>query len=105
MTDNILVLNAGSSSIKFSLYPVTKGAIGETPLCEGAVDGIGHAARFHAAAAQGNVLIDTNLGEARTHESALAALLQWLEQMFTANHLSAAGHRVVHGETASQLPH
>ncbi len=97
MTGNILVLNAGSSSIKFSLYPVTKGVIGETPLCEGAVDGIGHAARFHAAAAQGNVLIDTNLGEARTHESALAALLQWLEQMFTANHLRAVGHRVVHG--------
>jgi acetate kinase len=52
MTGNFLVLNAGSSSIKFSLYAVTQDAIDEKPLCEGAVDGIGHAARFHAAAAQ-----------------------------------------------------
>ena len=52
MTGNILVLNAGSSSIKFSLYAVTKDAADETPLCEGAVDGIGHDARFHAVGGQ-----------------------------------------------------
>jgi acetate kinase len=52
MTGNILVFNAGSSSIKLSLYAVTQNAIGAKPHCEGAVDGIGHAARFHAAAAQ-----------------------------------------------------
>ena len=52
MTGNILVLNAGSSSIKLSLYAVTQNAIGAKPHCEGAVDGIGHAARFHAAAAK-----------------------------------------------------
>jgi acetate kinase len=104
MTGNILVLNAGSSSLKFSLYPVTKGAIGETPLCEGAVDGIGHAARFHAAAAQKDVLIDANLGEASTHETALAALLRWLEQRFAANQLRAVGHRVVHGGNRFTAP-
>lgn len=67
MTGNILVLNAGSSSIKFSLYPVTQGAVGEAPLCEGAVDGIGHAAHFHAAGSQKDVLVDTSLKDARTH--------------------------------------
>jgi acetate kinase len=76
MTGNILVINAGSSSIKFSLYAVTKHAIDEKLLCEGSVDGIGHVARFHAAAGQGDVLIDSNLSEAKTHESALSALLQ-----------------------------
>jgi acetate kinase len=97
VTGNILVLNAGSSSIKFSLYAATKDGIGETPLCEGAVDGIGHHARFQARGLQGDILIDKDLGEARTHEAALSAALQWLEHMFTANHLGAVGHRVVHG--------
>jgi acetate kinase len=104
MTGNILVLNAGSSSIKFSLYPVAKDGIGGMPLCEGAADGIGHAARFHAAAAREGVLIDTHLGDGRTHEAALSALLQWLEQRFTANHLRAAGHRVVHGGSRFTAP-
>ena len=104
MTGNFLVLNAGSSSIKFSLYAVTQDAIDEKPLCEGAVDGIGHAARFHAAAAQEGVLIDTHLGDARTHEAALSALLQWLEQRFTTHHLRAAGHRVVHGGSRFTAP-
>lgn len=97
MTGNILVLNAGSSSIKFSLYAVAKDAIDANPLCEGAVDGVGHEARFHAAGGSEGVLIDKVLGETKTHEAALAAVLQWLEQRYTANHLRAAGHRVVHG--------
>jgi acyl dehydratase len=67
MTGNILVLSTGSSSIKFSLYAVTKDTADETPLCEGAVDGIGHDARFHAAGGQGDVLIESNLGETETH--------------------------------------
>jgi acetate kinase len=83
---------------------VTKGAIGEEPLCEGAVDGIGHAARFHAAGGQRVVLIKSNLGETETHEAALSALLKWLEQEFTANHLCAAGHRVVHGGSRFAAP-
>lgn len=97
MRGNTLVLNAGSSSIKFSLYAATEDAIGDTPLCKGAADGIGHATRFHAAGGQGEAPIDKCLGEAGSHESALSAVLQWLEQRFTANHLRAAGHRVVHG--------
>jgi acetate kinase len=104
MTGNILVLNAGSSSIKFSLYAATKDGIGGKPLCEGAIDGIGHEARFHVAGSQDGVLIDTNLGEAKTHEAALFAMLQWLEQRFTAHHLLAAGHRVVHGGSRFTAP-
>ncbi|HUZ91516.1 MAG TPA: acetate/propionate family kinase [Methylocella sp.] len=104
MTGNILVLNAGSSSIKFSLYAATDAAIHGAPLCMGAIDGIGHAARFHVAAGKGNVLLDTNLGEAKTHEAALSAMLQWLEQTFTAHHLRAAGHRVVHGGSRFTAP-
>lgn len=83
MTGNILLLSAGSSSIKFSLYAVTKDTADETRLCEGAVDGIGHDARFHAAGGQGDVLIESNLGEPETHETALSVLLKWLEQKFS----------------------
>ncbi|MCI0466364.1 MAG: acetate/propionate family kinase [Beijerinckiaceae bacterium] len=97
MTGNILVLNAGSSSIKFSLYAALDASLDEEPLCAGAIDGIGHEARFHAADTKGDVLIDSKLGATATHEAALSTLMQWLEQRFTARHLLAAGHRVVHG--------
>jgi acetate kinase len=43
MTANILVLNAGSSSIKFSLYAVTRNAVGAKSHCEGAVEMSGKA--------------------------------------------------------------
>ncbi|HUI22439.1 MAG TPA: acetate/propionate family kinase [Methylocella sp.] len=97
MTENILVLNAGSSSIKFSLYAALEAGLDEKPLCAGAIDGIGHEARFHAAGNKNAVLIDKILSDAKTHEAALFALLRWLEHRFTANHLRAVGHRVVHG--------
>jgi len=104
MTGNILVLNTGSSSIKFSLYAAAEAGPGGKPLCAGAVDGIGHSARFHARGNNGNVLTDKSLGEAKTHEAALSVLLQWLEERFTSNHLLAAGHRIVHGGNRFTAP-
>jgi acetate kinase len=104
MNGNILVLNAGSSSIKFSLYAMRQNAIDEQPLCAGAIDCIGHEARFHATGKLGDTLVNTSLGKVETHEAALSALLGWLEQQFTANHLRAAGHRVVHGGSRFTAP-
>ena len=97
MSDAILVLNAGSSSIKFSLFeghvrPGAKGLI-----CDGEFDGIGHRVHFVAKDTSGKSLADQYLTEATTHEDALATLLNWVEHQFTNNRLIAAGHRVVHG--------
>lgn len=96
MNGNILVLNAGSSSLKFSLYSIRE-LLNEKPVCTGIIDGLGQEARFSIKAEAGEILADTALGPSHTHEEALSTLLRWLEERFTADHLTAAGHRVVHG--------
>ena len=103
MSDAILVLNAGSSSIKFSLFeghvrPDRKGLI-----CDGECEGIGHRVHFTAKNRAGASLVDEYLAEGTTHEDALAALLSWLESHFQ-DRLVAAGHRVVHGGSLYTAP-
>jgi acetate kinase len=102
MSDAILVLNAGSSSVKFSVFEghVQPGPKGLT--CDGEFDGIGHRVHFVAKDSSGTSLVDQHLAEATTHEDALATLLNWVERQFPDNRLVAAGHRVVHG--GSTLP-
>ncbi len=94
MSDSILVLNAGSSSIKFSLFPGHERPMREDLICEGECDGIGHEVRFTANDGKGAVLIDETLRDGTTHEDALAALLRWLDQTFPRGPLIAARHRV-----------
>jgi acetate kinase len=95
--NTILVLNAGSSSIKFSLFPaIVKPNHGDR-LCNGQFEGIGHRVQFDAKDGKGAVLAADQLGEKTSHENALAALLRWLDQHFEGSGLAAAGHRVVHG--------
>ena len=97
MTGAILVLNAGSSSIKFSLFPGDIQPTRQDLICEGECDGIGQQVHFAAKDGDGGVLIDERLPQGATHEDALAALLRWLERTFPQYPLIAAGHRVVHG--------
>ena len=104
MSDAILVLNAGSSSIKFSLF---EGHMRPGPsglICNGEFDGIGHRVHFVARGKSGTSLADQRLAEATTHEDALATLLNWVERQFPNNRLVAAGHRVVHGGSIYYIP-
>ena len=97
MSDAILVLNAGSSSIKFSVFPGHKRPGREALICEGACEGIGHRVHFTAKDRNSASLVDEYLTEGTTHEDALAALLRWLEAHYLDHQLVAASHRVVHG--------
>lgn len=97
MTDAILVLNAGSSSIKFALFPGEERPMRRDLFCEGECAGIGHRVHFTAEDGKGAPLVDEHLSEGTRHEDALAHLLRWLEQRFPQHRLVAAGHRVVHG--------
>ena len=105
MSDGILVLNSGSSSIKFSLFqaqssqPTRRGL-----LCEGQCAGIGHQGYLTVADGKGTSLLNKELPGGITHEDALAALLQWVEQQFQQTKLIAAGHRVVHGGSLYTQP-
>ena len=105
MSDVILVLNAGSSSIKFSLFPAERLPARRDLLCDGQYEGIGqHGVHFIARDGAGAALADEHLAEGTSHEDALAALLRWLGRRFPQHRLAAAGHRVVHGGTRYAEP-
>lgn len=94
-TETILVVNAGSSSIKFSLYPAATGA--DAALGGGLVEGIGVAPQFKAKI-EGQAFEDRwPDGKALDHAHFFGFLLDWLGQTFPTLTLAAAGHRVVHG--------
>lgn len=97
MTDCLLVLNAGSSSLKFCVYVLP--ASGEWRLeAQGQVEGIGSRPRFRAKDGSGRPLAGEDLG-ARVQDaaSALEALAAWLRGHFGQPRLLGVGHRVVHG--------
>lgn len=104
MTDIVLVLNAGSSSVKFSVFPAEPNLAGKRLLCKGEIDKIGHAAHFSAQLASGETVIDQVLQDGSTHEAALGVLLRWLERTFAQHRLVVAGHRVVHGGSDYAVP-
>ena len=104
MSDAILVLNAGSSSIKFSLFEAHARPSRQGLICDGACEGIGHRVHFTAKDRAGASLVDQYLAEGTTHEDALSALLRWLETHFQNYRLVAAGHRVVHGGSLYTAP-
>jgi acetate kinase len=97
MSGAILVLNAGSSSIKFSLYPGHDRPNRLNRICAGECEGVGHRIHFFARRDDGTSLVDEHLPAGARHEDALAALLDWLARQFPEQRLIAAGHRVVHG--------
>jgi acetate kinase len=104
VSDTILVLNAGSSSIKFSLFPGHESPSRKGVICEGECEGIGHRVHFTAKDSTESSLVDEYLAEGTSHEAALSALLRWLEGHFVDNRLAAAGHRVVHGGSLYTVP-
>ena len=104
MSDAILVLNAGSSSIKFAVFPGHQRPTRQGLICEGECEGIGHRVRFTAKDRGRASLVDAYLTDGTTHEEALAALLNWIERHFQDDRLVAAGHRVVHGGSLYTAP-
>jgi acetate kinase len=108
MTDAILALNAGSSSIKFSLFDTTNGISSHSLLYQGAVDGIGGNPHFLVQDTTGQRLVNEQLKTKATtqpgHKEALGVLLDWVERQETGLTLIAVGHRVVHGGTLFLAP-
>ncbi|MGR8919363.1 MAG: acetate/propionate family kinase [Gammaproteobacteria bacterium] len=96
MSTAILVLNAGSSSLKFALFD----AAGLATLARGQVEGIGTEPHFRVQDSAGDTLADARwapLEAGAGHRRALARILAWLDDDFGAPSLVGVGHRVVHG--------
>jgi acetate kinase len=94
--DNILVVNAGSSSVKFQVFAI-EGA-GLRRRIKGQMDGIGTAPRLRAEGADGKPMIDRKFSAAEVADvpAALEAAGQWLREQHDIEPV-AVGHRVVHG--------
>ncbi len=97
MTDVILVINAGSSSIKFSVFALRDERLREG--YNGQVSGIGTAPRFVARDAVGWTLADVKLPmpEFESHAACLKRIGDWLREHADGLDLVGIGHRVVHG--------
>jgi acetate kinase len=94
----LIVLNAGSSSLKFQVYDSPENTEPRVAF-KGMFDGLGGSARFAVKDAHGMLLKETtwSSGERIGHEEALMHLVAWLRQHQEGRKLVAIGHRVVHG--------
>lgn len=93
----ILVVNAGSSSLKFQLFEIERRSRVKG-LLKGQLDGIGVRPRLCAAKADGAIAIDRmlSLEEVPDLPAAIRVTAQWLGRIENVD-LAAVGHRVVHG--------
>jgi len=94
MTENILVINAGSSSVKFALFALTR----NKPIAtlKGQISGIGTAPRIEAYGGDGApVSLPRDPGGIASHDDAFKTLIDWL--LVRGDPPTCVGHRVVHG--------
>jgi acetate kinase len=95
--DTILVVNAGSSSVKFQVFGIDP-AGGLSRLIKGQVDGIGSRPRLKAEDHSKALLVDRDYPSDRvsTVPEAINEAATWLRELRKFS-LFAVGHRVVHG--------
>lgn len=95
MDDYALVLNAGSSSLKFCVFERPAGESWHLE-ARGQVEGIGTSPRLSVKDANGESLAKQDVA-VRDAREALDALAAWLRSKYDRSHLLGVGHRVVHG--------
>ena len=97
MHDYALVLNAGSSSLKFCVYARPQANDWHLE-SRGQIEGIGASPRIIARDADGRTLID-QAPSTLVHDGAgaLEALAVWLRATYGGGRVLGVGHRVVHG--------
>ncbi len=97
MTRVIVVLNAGSSSVKFSVFAIAAADLRR--LFRGEFEGIGTAPHFFVRDKDGAIVAAErhSLAEVGSQEDAVRRMFAWLDSHSAGLEIAAAGHRVVHG--------
>jgi acetate kinase len=95
MNDYALVLNAGSSSLKFCVFERPAGDRWHQD-ARGQIEGIGTAPHLSAKDESGSSLVNEDL-KIRDGRDAVEALATWLRSHYGKSRVVAVGHRVVHG--------
>ncbi|WP_295990442.1 acetate/propionate family kinase [Rugamonas sp.] len=104
MKGAVLVLNTGSSSVKFTLFDTGAGRQRRDRLCEGQITTSNGRPYLRANDGAGRILIERALPPGTGRATTLRELLDWLEQTFAGLPLLAAAHRVVHGGVRYSAP-
>jgi len=96
VSDALLSINAGSSSIKFGLFAAGEEA---APIARGKLEGIGTAPRLIVRDAKGETLAERhwNEGAGLAHEAFFDSIFGWIDGHLAPNRLIGVGHRIVHG--------
>jgi acetate kinase len=97
MRDTLLVVNAGSSSLKFQVYEIGGSALGL--FCRGQISGIGgERPRFRVDDRHGKCVLDRSIDSAQMGQlhDAQQVIADWLRTVLDAAP-RAVGHRIVHG--------
>jgi acetate kinase len=97
MDDYAVVINAGSSSLKFAVFSRPgNGAWGIA--ARGQIEGLGTSPRFSATDGANQSIADRPLHASITDgRSALGVVADWLRERHGGAHVAGVGHRVVHG--------
>jgi len=104
MDDYALVLNAGSSSLKFCIFRRSGNAIWQLE-ARGQISGIGTSPKIAAKDDQGAVLTQSELDSSISDgKAAIDALASWLRVKYSEARLVGVGHRVVHGGAQYDRP-
>jgi len=91
----VLVLNSGSSSLKYQLIQTESGEV----LCKGCFERIGDAGAFYEHKVGEGAQVDVKFA-CKDHGAAVEKLLELIGEMMPLGELDAIGHRVVHGGEA-----
>lgn len=102
MKDAILVLNSGSSSIKFALYDCADPSL--QIIEHGQVSGLGTTARLQAFDRDNVTVVDLQLQKGCNHAEAMMTMVDWGLTRETSRSVTAVGHRVVHGGALYDAP-
>jgi len=98
MSDAIVVLNAGSSSLKFCVFDVGHDL---DLVARGQIEGLGTSPKFKARNKQGETLADSSVTSSTGkvgHPEAFAHLADWVRAQYAGEYRAVAiGHRMAHG--------
>ena len=102
MDDYALVLNAGSSSLKFSVFQRPDGQSWRLE-ARGQIEGIGVSPRLTVKGSNGETLANQD-ADVRDGREAVNALAAWLRSKYGGSRVLGVGHRVVHGGARFKVP-
>jgi acetate kinase len=97
MDDYAVIVNAGSSSLKFAVFRRPSGDAWRIEV-RGQIEGIGTKPQFSAKNTDNQSIADRQLdGSIKDGRTALGFVADWLRERYGGAHVCGVGHRVVHG--------